>query len=449
MVRITAVSEHSIARREGVLEGDILLSINGHPIKDVLDYRFYLTETFLVLSLLRGTEEIRISVRKHRYDDIGLDFETPLMDKKQSCANKCVFCFIDQMPKGMRESLYFKDDDSRLSFLHGNFITLTNLKDEDIDRIIKMHISPINISVHTTNPELRVRMMKNKRAGQVLTYLRKLADAGTTMGGQIVLCKGLNDGEELTRTMHDLFTLHPAMESVSIVPAGLTKYRDGLYHLEPYTKEECRAVIEQVDKFAKACEDYWGDRIFRCSDEFYLTAELPLPDPDFYGDYSQIENGVGMITSFKDEALSELQYQVDEGFKGPDRELSWGLITGLAAQALMEELALAVSRAFPQIHIRVHAVENRFFGPSITVTGLLTGQDMLAQLRGLVEGEHLLLSENTLRAQQDIFLDDMTPGELSEKLGAKISICPCDGMRFIDILLGLEEPLEPQPFVEL
>ena len=200
MVRITAVSEHSIARREGVLEGDILLSINGHPIKDVLDYRFYLTETFLVLSLLRGTEEIRISVRKHRYDDIGLDFETPLMDKKQSCANKCVFCFIDQMPKGMRESLYFKDDDSRLSFLHGNFITLTNLKDEDIDRIIKMHISPINISVHTTNPELRVRMMKNKRAGQVLTYLRKLADAGTTMGGQIVLCKGLNDGEELTRT---------------------------------------------------------------------------------------------------------------------------------------------------------------------------------------------------------------------------------------------------------
>ena len=445
MVRIMNVSEHSYAHTEGILAGDILLSINGHPITDVLDYRFYLTEPVVVLALLRGRDPITVSIRKHRYDDIGLDFETPLMDRKQSCANKCVFCFIDQMPKGMRESLYFKDDDSRLSFLHGNFITLTNLKDADIDRILKMHISPINISVHTTNPELRVKMMKNKRAGEVLKYLKTLADAGTKMGGQIVLCKGLNDGDELTRTMHDLYTLYPAMESVSVVPAGLTRYRDGLYHLEPYTKEECGAIIDQVDAFGDGCLRVAGDRIFRCADEFYLTAGRPLPGPEFYGEYSQLENGVGMITSFLTDCITEIEYLE----KNPPEQVPpvhWGLVTGVAAEKTVRQIADRVHGLFPQVECTVHCIENRFFGPSITVSGLLTGQDMLAQLRGNVNGECLLLPENTLRAQHDIFLDDMTPAELSEKLGVPVEIASNDGFRFVDILVGLEPPVPVEPY---
>ncbi|MBQ9415639.1 MAG: DUF512 domain-containing protein [Clostridia bacterium] len=438
MVRITGISSHSHAAHAGLRENDVLISINDHPIRDVLDYRFYLAESTVRLVVLRGRETITCTIHKHQYDDIGLDFETALMDKKNHCENKCVFCFIDQLPRGMRETLYFKDDDSRLSFLHGNYITLTNLKDEDIDRIIEMHISPINVSVHTTNPELRVRMMKNKRAGEVLKYLRRLADAGIDLCGQIVLCKGLNDGEELFRTIKDLSALYPAMSSVSIVPAGLTKYRDGLYHLDAFTPEECKGVIEHVDWFRGECIKRYGTPIFMCSDEFYITAGMPLPGADYYDGYPQIENGVGMIRSFVDEAADELVYLKEN----PDRvhlpDVPVHIACGQAAYEMMQDLTGRIREAFPDSRVEVHCIVNHFFGESITVSGLMTGQDLILQLKGNVQGQ-LLLPENALRAQKDLFLDDLTPQDLEQRLGVQVRICPNNGMSFVDMVLGCEE----------
>ena len=291
MVKIESVLEGSLSARAGILSGDGLCAINGNTIRDVLDYRFYLADVSVQLEIERDGSRFDVTLKKGEYEDIGLEFETPLMDKKHTCRNGCVFCFIDQMPKGMRDTLYFKDDDDRLSFLHGNYVTLTNLCDEDIDRIIRMHISPVNVSVHTTNPELRVKMMKNKRAGEVLSYLPRLADAGISLCTQIVLCKGLNDGDELERSMHDLVRLYPALTSCAIVPVGLTKFRDGLYPLELFTPEECAAVIRQVTAFSNWCLKEYGTRLFYCSDEFYVRAGLPLPSDESYEDYSQIENG--------------------------------------------------------------------------------------------------------------------------------------------------------------
>lgn len=312
MVKISSVEHNSIAFDHGVRDGDILLKINGGEINDAFDYRYYLTDETVTLTLERklGEEKSQFDVliKKDMYEDIGLCFETPLMDKKHSCHNKCIFCFIDQLPKGMRETLYFKDDDSRLSFLHGNYITLTNLTNKDIDRIIEMHISPINISVHTTNPSLRVKMMHNKRAGEVLQYMQRLHDAHISMCGQIVLCRGINDGDELLRTMKDLSKLYPYMDSVAIVPAGLTKFRDKLYPLEAFSRDEAREVIRLVDEFALNMKEEHGVRMFFCSDELYLEAELPLPDEDYYEGYSQLEDGVGMITSLENEFNDELEY---------------------------------------------------------------------------------------------------------------------------------------------
>ena len=302
MVTVTEVTPRSRAAKRGIRAGDVLLAINGHEIRDVLDYRFYLAEETVRLSLRRGEKTFEKKIRKETYDDIGLSFETALMDKKQSCRNKCIFCFIDQLPRGMRDSLYFKDDDARLSFLHGNYITLTNLTDADIDRIIEMHISPINVSVHTTNPELRVRMMHNKRAGEVLSYLDRLAAAGITLRAQIVLCRGINDGEELVRSMHDLARLYPALDSVSVVPAGLTAHREGLYPLTAYTPEEAAGVIRTVEEFAAAHRAARGSRLVFAADELYLRAGLEIPPEDAYEGYPQIENGVGMLRSFYEEA---------------------------------------------------------------------------------------------------------------------------------------------------
>ena len=308
MVEISDVFEGSLAERSGILPHDILISIDGNEINDVLDYRFYLTNERIELLIHRGEKLFTAVIKKEEYADIGLDFERPLMDEKHSCRNKCVFCFIDQLPHGMRKTLYFKDDDSRLSFLHGNYITLTNLKDSDIDRIIKMRISPVNISVHTTNPELRIKMMNNKRAGEVLSYLTRLAEAGISLCTQIVLCKGLNDGDELMRTMRDLSMLGESLVSCSVVPAGLTKFREKLYPISPFTKEECSAVIDAVEGFASECVRKYGTRLFFCSDEFYLRAERELPNEEYYEGYSQIENGVGMITSLRCEVEEELLY---------------------------------------------------------------------------------------------------------------------------------------------
>lgn len=435
MVEITGVLPHSRADRHGIKAGDILLEINGCAINDVLDYRFRLAEDVVVLKLHRGPDIMEVKIKKSTYDDIGLEFGTPLMDKKHRCENKCIFCFIDQNPPGMRDTIYFKDDDSRLSFLHGNYITLTNLHDEDIDRIIEMHISPVNVSVHTTNPELRVMMMKNKRSGEVLSYLRRLADAGTKLRGQIVLCRGINDGIELDRTMRDLAEYYPSLDSVSIVPAGLTAHREGLFRLEPFTEEECAAVIKQIAAFGDACEAELGERIFYASDEFYVKSGTPLPADEYYGEYAQIENGVGMLSSFASE-FHAMRKTLDREEKAVERKVS--VATGEASYGFMRGLIEELQQECPNFKCRVYCVKNTFFGGQVTVTGLLTGRDLAEQLAGCDLGETLYLSRTTLRSQGDLFLCGMTPDELSEKLDVPLCFTENDGGEFLLKLLGLE-----------
>ncbi len=441
MVEITSVQTGSLAAKCGILPFDILISIDGNVINDVLDYRFYLAEKNIRLTLKRENAEYSVRIEKDEYEDIGLEFERPLMDKKHSCENKCVFCFIDQLPRGMRKTLYFKDDDSRLSFLHGNYITLTNLSDGDIDRIIKMHISPVNISVHTTNPALREKMMHNKRAGEVLSYLKRLSDSGISLCTQIVLCRGLNDGEELKRTMRDLAELSPSLVSCSVVPAGLTKFREKLYPLSPFTREEAAAVIDTVEGFGEECLSKYGSRLFFCSDEFYLRAERSLHDEDFYEGYSQLENGVGMLTSLTTEVNDELDFceEYIEEFRTEYPEgRSVSIATGAAAFGTVSELSRKIAlKTDGLLHISVYKVINSFFGESITVSGLLTGRDMLSQLMGKQLGDELLIPANTLKADEDIFLDDMTPKELSEALKIKVTPSEDSGEGFIRSVLGI------------
>ena len=434
MVKITDVLPRSRAERKGIKPGDILVAINGHEISDVIDYRFYLTEEELFLTLSRDGEEYTCHIVKSMYDDIGLDFETPLMDKKHRCENKCIFCFIDQLPGGLRDSLYFKDDDSRLSFLHGNYITLTNLEKKDIERIINMHISPVNVSVHTTNPELRIKMMKNPRSGEVLSYLKMLADGGIKLRGQIVLCRGINDGAELDRSMSDLEKLYPAMDSVSIVPAGITAYRRGLYPLEPFSPEECADVISQITAFSDGCLERHGERIFYPADEFYVKSGTPIPPPEFWGDYSQIENGVGMLSSFECEFNSAMATLSDEEMS---TEVDVSVATGAAAYDFMCRLVEKLKSVCYNVHCTVYQVENRFFGGEITVTGLLTGRDLSEQLAGQHLGDRLLLSRNMLRQEGDLFLCGMTPAELEEKLGVPLVFTENDGADFLYNILGI------------
>ena len=435
MVRITDVLPHSRAEKAGIAPEDILISINGKEIRDVLDYRFYLAEKKIKLVFRRGEELMETVIIKKEYDDIGLDFETPLMDKKRSCENKCVFCFIDQLPSGMRETLYFKDDDSRLSFLHGNYVTLTNMRDADIDRIIDMHISPVNVSVHTTNPELRCKMMHNKRAGEVLSYLRRFADANINICAQIVLCKGINDGSELDRTLHDLMELRPALQSVAIVPSGLTKFRDGLYPLDAFTKEDARAVISQINTYGEWCLSQFGTRLFFPADEFYIKAELPLPSDEFYEDYSQIENGVGMLTDMQtciDIELEDISPYAD--FSAP-RCVS--IATGYAAYEHICTIAKKLENAFCGLKIHVYKIKNDFFGDSITVAGLLTATDITAQLADKDLGDALLIPTTALRADGEVFLDDITPDELSKRLSVEVLPTSSDATEFIYNVLGL------------
>lgn len=436
MVLITDVLPNSRAAKAGIMAGDTLVSINEREINDVLDYRFHLANKKIDLKLLRNGEELSKQIIKSEYDDIGLDFETPLMDKKHSCENKCVFCFIDQLPRGLRRSLYFKDDDSRLSFLHGNYITLTNLSEKDIDRIIEMHISPVNVSVHTTNPELRIKMMHNKRAGEVLSYLNKLANAGISICGQIVLCKGLNDGDELMRSMHDLEKLFPALKSVSIVPAGLTKFREKLYPLEPFTKEECQSIISEVNAFGDYCLKTHGTRLFYCSDEFYITAEEKLPEDSYYEEYAQIENGVGMLTSLNTEVELELDY-ADEYMESYSSPRTVSVVTGYAAYDHINAICKKLEKTFEGLRVLVYPIKNNFFGENITVAGLLTATDIIDQLGGRELGDELLFPACALRAGGDLFLDDKTPTELSESLSISVKATSSEGAEFIKNILGI------------
>ncbi len=431
MVRISSVENGSLAAKKRIRAGDELLSVNGFAIEDVLDYRFYLTERRVVLLLSRDGKTHKVKIKKDEYEDIGLSFETPLMDKKHTCRNKCIFCFIDQMPRGYRDTLYFKDDDSRLSFLQGNYVTLTNMTDEDVDRIIKMRLSPIHVSVHTTDPALRVEMMKNPRAGEVLSYLPRLAEAGITICAQIVLCRGVNDGEALLSTMHDLASLYPSLDSVSVVPAGLTKFREGLYPLTPFTREECLAVVRTVEDFACKCKDALGAYLFHASDEFYLKAGLPFPCEERYEGYPQLENGVGMLTSFETDFRLAME---DAPALTEKRRVT--VATGRAAHPLLSSLCNLFAEKAPLLSVDVVLVENEFFGPEITVAGLLTGKDYLSSLKGKDLGDALLISRTSLRAEGDLFLCGMAKDELSHALGVPVVAVENDGGVFLHALLG-------------
>lgn len=435
MVKITEVTLGSRAYRAGARAGDVLVSINDNEINDVLDYRFYLTERLVALKLIRDGEELCIHIKKGEYDDIGLEFETPLMDKKHSCKNGCIFCFIDQNPEGLRESLYFKDDDSRLSFIHGNYVTLTNMTQTDVDRIIKMRMSPINISVHTTNPELRVKMMKNKHSGEVLKYLDDFAAAGLSMCGQIVLCRGVNDGEELMRSMRDLAALYPAMSSVAIVPAGLTKFRDKLYPLTDFTKDEAGEIIDMINSFGDAHKEKNGTRLFYAADEFYLKAQRQIPDADYYEDYPQIENGVGMIRSCSDEFGLALSNAEDLG-ELLNKKRSLSIVTGVASYPMICEQVDKLKSLCPNLNVEIYKIVNNFFGESITVSGLLTGRDICEQLEGKPLGDELLIPQNCLRHGEDVFLCGMTVSEMSERLGVPVRTSGNDGYELAEAILN-------------
>ncbi len=435
MVKITGVERDSIAEQKGISAGDILISISKNEINDVLDYRFYLTETLVELELSRNGRNYTVNIKKGEYEDIGLEFETPLMDKKHSCKNKCIFCFIDQNPKGLRESLYFKDDDSRLSFIHGNYLTLTNMTQTDVDRIIKMRMSPINISVHTTNPELRVKMLKNKHSGEVLKYLDDFASAGIAMCGQVVLCKGINDGDELLRTMNDLAKLYPAMSSVAIVPAGLTKFRDNLYPLTDFTADEAKGVINTVNSYGDAHKEKHGTRLFYVADEFYLKAGIDIPNTEYYEEYPQIENGVGMIRSFSDEFDLAVENARDED-RILNKKRSLSLVTGAASYSMIKEQADKLLAICPNLNIEIYEITNNFFGTSVTVSGLLTGHDICEQLLGKELHGELLIPSNCLRHGEETFLCGMTVSEMSEKLGVTVKTSGSDGYELAEAILG-------------
>ena len=435
MVKIFEVENNSRASRAGILAGDVLISINNNLINDVLDYRFYLAERSVTLCCARGESKFCVTIKKGEYDDIGLEFETPLMDEKHSCKNKCIFCFIDQNPKGLRDPIYFKDDDSRLSFIHGNYITLTNMNDEDVKRIIKMRFSPLNISIHTTNPELRVKMMKNKRSGEVLRYLDEFKRTKLHMCGQIVLCKGVNDGDELVRTMNDLAEYYPYLSSVSVVPAGLTKYRDGLYPLTDYNEEEASAVIDAVDKFAIKHKEEKGSRLFFAADEFYLKAKRQIPSDDYYEDYPQIENGVGMLRSFSEEFKIGIE-DAEQLISSLKDSKKVAVATGAASYSIIKDACDKLMKICDKIKIKVFLIKNYFFGESITVSGLLTGKDIFEQVNGQLDCDELLIPCSALRYPEEDFLCGMTLVELKEKLGVNIRACGNDGFEFIDAIFG-------------
>ena len=432
MVTVKSVDKGSLAAKVGIRAGDILISVNDNEIRDVLDYRYYITECSLSLLVHRGPELLTFKIKKGEYDDLGLNFETYLMDKKHTCRNKCIFCFIDQNPHGMRDTIYFKDDDSRLSFLLGNYITLTNLSDADIDRIIKMRLTPINISVHTTNPALRCQMMNNRFAGDVLRYLDRLNENGIAINAQIVLCKGVNDGKELDRTLNDLTKLEN-IGSVAVVPSGLTKHREGLYPLEPFTKEDAAAVLDQVNAFGEKMLSEKGRRLVFPSDEFYLKAERAIPDEDYYEDYPQLENGVGMIASMKGEFEAELEFLSED--YDTEKEIHCSIATGYAAYGFIKELVDILKQHCKNLDCKVYPIENRFFGENITVAGLICGCDLIEQLRDKPLGDFLALPSVMLRDEQDRFLDDTTLEELSQTLNVPVRLSPSTGADFIRTIL--------------
>jgi len=421
----------SIAEELEIEPGDKLLTINNQEIKDVFDYYYQVEkENILLLIEKPDGEQWELEIGKGEGEELGIGFSESLMDQYRSCVNNCIFCFINQMPKGMRETLYFKDDDSRLSFLQGNYITLTNITDDEIDRIINYRLEPVNISFHTTNPNLRWMMLNNPNAGVALKRVKRLYHGRIKMNGQIVLCKGVNDGVELERTIRDLFQYTPLLQSVSVVPVGITKYREGLYPLEPFTKNDARKVIETIRKWQIKSIENGGNHFIHGSDEWYLLAEEDLPTEEMYDEYLQLENGVGMLRLLINEVNEELV-----SHQGDHRKRDVSLVTGMLAAPYLYSLSLGIQMKYPNVKIGIFPIENKFFGEHITVSGLITGQDILQQLIHAPLGEELLLPANMLKSDEDVFLDDVTVEELSSALQLTVNIVKSSGRDFVDGIL--------------
>ena len=428
-VKIYNVTKDSHAEKAGIKSGETLLKINSNEIVDVLDYRFYQVNRNLSLEISDGENTRTVEITKGEYDEIGLEFETYLMDEQHSCRNKCIFCFIDQLPKGLRKSLYFKDDDSRLSFLFGNYITLTNITEHEIERIIKMHISPINVSVHTTNPELRCKMMNNRFAGDALKNLKRFADAGITLNCQIVACPGINDGDELLRTMRDLENL--GVEMTAIVPVGLTAYREGLYPLVPYNKETAAQTLDLIESYGDMCKEKHGRRIFFAGDEFYILAEREIPAPEFYEDFSALEDGVGMIAYLTDDvkwALDELEYD-----EKPNHTVTVACGTGV--YPFMKKIMAMINEKFPNITINTQPIKNNFFGGGVNVSGLVTGGDLIAQLKEKNIGERLIIPSSMLRFENDLFLDDISTDDVERELNVELVAVNNNGTDLVNAII--------------
>ena len=437
---IKSVTPGSIAEEMEIEAGDYLLEVNVTTIVDIFDYQLLCMDEFIDVVIEKSNgEQWELEIEKDENEELGLEFENGLMDEYRSCCNKCMFCFIDQMPPGMRETLYFKDDDSRLSFLQGNYITLTNMNENDVDRIIRYNLSPINISVHTTNPKLRCKMLNNRFAGDKLKYIDRLNAADVEMNGQVVLCKNVNDKEELERTISDLEKYIPNMRSVSIVPSGLTNCREDLYPLELFEKEDACAVIDTIEKWQKHFYEKYGIHFIHASDEWYILAEREMPEEERYDGYLQLENGVGMIRSFIEEVKDYL-----DSIEGDDRVINVSTISGVLAYDTIKSSCDKINKKFPNVNVHVYKIINDYFGHSITVTGLLTGQDICAQLSGKELGDNLLLPTNTLKADENIFLDDMTLEELEKNLQINTIIVKSSGMDFVKTIINENEDNNPK-----
>lgn len=431
--KIKYVEPLSIAEEIGLEQGDIIKKINGVEIKDVLDYRYLINDEFITLTVLtKQGEEVEVDIEKDAYEPLGTEFENSLMDKPLHCTNKCIFCFIDQLPKGMRESLYFKDDDTRLSFFQGNYVTFTNLSDDEIDRIIRLRISPINISVHTMNPDLRVKMLKNPKAARLPEIMQKLCDNGITMNGQIVLCPGYNDKEELDYTIGELYKMRECVKSVSVVPIGLTKHREGLCKMQPVTKAAALEIVNQVEAWQNKARSEVGTGFVYASDEIYLKAELPIPESDAYFGFPQIENGVGMIASLREEFYDAL-----ESVSPNDKSRTVTMVTGVSVYETMKALVCSANEKFPNIKVNAEKIVNNFFGEKITVSGLLCGCDIIEQLRGKEIGDALIITKNMLRDGENVLLDDTTTEDIERELGCKIIAVDDDGYELLEAILGI------------
>ena len=438
---IRQVEPGSIAEEMGLECGDKIVAVNGNEIEDIFDYQFLIQDTYIeVLVETKDGEECLLQIDKDMDEELGIVFENGLMDEYRHCSNRCIFCFIDQMPPGMRETLYFKDDDSRLSFLQGNYVTLTNMSDHDIDRIIRYRLGPINISFQTMNPKLRCKMLNNRFAGEALKKVDRLYDAGIPMNGQIVLCKGINDGEELEYSIKRLTEYLPHLESVSVVPVGLSKYRDGLYPLEPFTKADAEAVLDRIENWQKKLVEAHGLHFIHASDEWYILAERELPREECYDGYLQLENGVGMLRLLLDEfedamAKAMKSRRTDIELPMPKQPVTVSMVTGKLAYPYIRRMADTMEKAFPGLTILVYGIRNDFFGESITVSGLLTGQDIVAQLVDKELGCRLFLPQNVLRSGEDVFLDDMRLSQLEGALQVKVDIVKSSGYDLVDSIL--------------